>query len=69
MEKNIAIIGGGIMGVTTAFYLSRDARVQDGSVGVILVEANEIASGASGKAGGCVVICVLLCCILADLAI
>ncbi|KAF8476538.1 FAD dependent oxidoreductase, partial [Gautieria morchelliformis] len=40
------------MGVCTAYYLSDDERFKNGSVSVTLVEANEIASGASGKAGG-----------------
>ncbi|KIJ52387.1 hypothetical protein M422DRAFT_26007 [Sphaerobolus stellatus SS14] len=40
------------MGVSTAFYLSKDEGVKDGSVTVTILEANAIASGASGKAGG-----------------
>ena len=52
--QNVVIIGGGIIGVCAAFYLSRHELVKKGSVSVTLVEANEIASGASGKAGGLV---------------
>lgn len=52
MVDHIVIIGGGIMGVCTAYYLSQDERVKTGSVSVSIIEANEIASGASGKAGG-----------------
>ncbi|KIJ52388.1 hypothetical protein M422DRAFT_64893 [Sphaerobolus stellatus SS14] len=40
------------MGVSTCLYLSRHERVKNGSVSVSLVEANYVASGASGKAGG-----------------
>lgn len=50
--EHVVIIGGGVMGVCTAYYLSEDERFKTGSVSVSLIEANEIASGASGKAGG-----------------
>jgi len=52
MVEHIAIIGGGIIGVCTAYYISQHARFKSGSVLVTIVEANHIASGASGKAGG-----------------
>ena len=50
--KHIVVIGGGIIGVCTAYYLSEDERFKNASFSVTVVEANEIASGASGKAGG-----------------
>lgn len=50
--EHIVIIGGGIMGICTAYYLSGDERFRNASFSVTVVEANDIASGASGKAGG-----------------
>ncbi|KAF8517754.1 FAD dependent oxidoreductase [Hysterangium stoloniferum] len=52
MTDNIVIIGGGIIGVCTAYYLSQDDRFKSRSMSVTIVEANDIASGASGKAAG-----------------
>jgi len=52
MTENIVIIGGGIIGVCTAYYLSQDDRFKSRSMSVTIVEANDIASGASGKAAG-----------------
>ena len=49
--KTICIVGGGIVGVSTAFYLSSILSL-DENVKIIIVEANEIAGSASGKAGG-----------------
>ena len=49
--KTICIIGGGIVGVSTAFYLSSKLNL-DEDVKIVIVEANEIAGSASGKAGG-----------------
>jgi sarcosine oxidase, subunit beta len=40
----VLIIGGGVMGTSTAYHLARA-----GVRGVVLVEANELASGSSGK--------------------
>ncbi|KAI0032064.1 FAD dependent oxidoreductase [Vararia minispora EC-137] len=52
--KSIVIIGAGIIGSTTAFYLSRHPSL--GSAQVIILEASKsgAAQGASGKAGGLV---------------
>ncbi|KAG9019812.1 hypothetical protein FRB90_005960 [Tulasnella sp. 427] len=50
MSKSIAIIGGGIIGTCTAFYLSRHPKI--GSTRIHLFEGSSIAAGASGKAGG-----------------
>ena len=49
--RNIAIIGGGIVGVSTAYYLSRSPAL-DSETTVTLVEGVGIAAGASGYAGG-----------------
>jgi sarcosine oxidase subunit beta len=43
-DAAVAIIGGGVMGTSTAYQLAR-AGVQD----VVLLEANELACGSSGK--------------------
>ncbi|KAA1471912.1 FAD dependent oxidoreductase [Dentipellis sp. KUC8613] len=50
--KNIVIIGGGIIGCTTAFYLSR--HPSNTNAKIIVLEASKLgaAQGASGKAGG-----------------
>jgi glycine/D-amino acid oxidase-like deaminating enzyme len=52
MVEHVVIIGGGIIGICTAYYLSGDERFQSRKLSVTIVEANKIASGASGKAGG-----------------
>jgi hypothetical protein len=48
MSKSITIVGGGIIGSTTAYYLSRHPSKPK----VTLVEGTAIASAASGKSGG-----------------
>jgi glycine/D-amino acid oxidase-like deaminating enzyme len=49
-KQRIAVIGGGIIGASTAYYLSRDAPA---NVHVTLIEeAANVAPGASGKSGG-----------------
>lgn len=45
-------LGGGIIGCTTAYYLTRHPRFDPSLHSVTLVEAAKIANGASGKAGG-----------------
>lgn len=54
-SREIVIIGGGIIGCTTAYYLSRHSYFQSGNT-VTLIEASKRgpAQGASGKAGGLV---------------
>jgi len=53
--EEIVIIGGGIVGCTTAYYLSHHPKFADGSVKVTILEASSgVAHGASGKAGGLV---------------
>lgn len=55
-ERNIVIVGGGIIGCTTAYYLSSHPSFDSTSTRVTLLEAsrNGAAQGASGKAGGLV---------------
>ncbi|KAK6338155.1 hypothetical protein TWF696_001626 [Orbilia brochopaga] len=48
MPQRIVIVGGGIVGVSAAYFLSHHPS----SPSVTLIEASSIASGASGKAGG-----------------
>jgi len=50
--KNIVIIGGGIIGGTSAYFLSHHPSFQPTRDRITLLESTGIASGASGKAGG-----------------
>ena len=47
MESKIVIVGGGIIGCSTAYYLTKL-----GHRNVTLIEAVEVAHAASGRAGG-----------------
>ena len=51
-KKNIVIVGGGIQGCTTAYFLTRHPRFDPEKHSITLLEATSIAAGASGKAGG-----------------
>lgn len=51
-KKNVIIIGGGIIGSTTAYFLTRHPSYNPAVHTISLIEATGIASGASGKAGG-----------------
>lgn len=51
-KKNIVIVGGGIIGCTSAYYLSRHPSYDPSKHKITLLEATKIAGGASGKAGG-----------------
>lgn len=51
-KKNIIIIGGGIIGCTSAYYLTRHPSYDPSRHKITLLEATTIAGGASGKAGG-----------------
>jgi glycine/D-amino acid oxidase-like deaminating enzyme len=50
--KNIVVIGGGIIGSTSAYFLSRHPNFHAANHTITLLEATKIAGGASGKAGG-----------------
>lgn len=54
--KNIVVIGGGIIGCTTAYYLATHPRFAGSGASITLIEASKhgVAQGASGKAGGLV---------------
>ncbi|KAI5476784.1 hypothetical protein MNV49_007299 [Pseudohyphozyma bogoriensis] len=49
--QNIVVVGGGIIGTCSAYYLATSTTLPKGSK-VTIVEGSEIAAGASGKAGG-----------------
>ncbi|KAI6018356.1 FAD dependent oxidoreductase [Pisolithus marmoratus] len=55
-QTDIVIIGGGIIGCTTAYYLSRHPLYNSETTKIIVLEASAygVAQGASGKAGGLV---------------
>ncbi|KAI9831992.1 MAG: hypothetical protein M1826_002721 [Phylliscum demangeonii] len=50
--EDIVIVGGGIIGCTTAYYLTRHPSYDPSRHRITLLEATKIAGGASGKAGG-----------------
>ena len=52
LPKDIVIIGGGIIGCTTAYFLTRHPLYNPSKHSITLLEASKIAGGASGKAGG-----------------
>jgi glycine/D-amino acid oxidase-like deaminating enzyme len=49
--QRIVIIGGGIAGISTAYYLIRSASLPSGS-SITIIEGTDIAAAASGKSGG-----------------
>ncbi|KAK3631470.1 hypothetical protein LTR56_016834 [Elasticomyces elasticus] len=51
-KRNIVVIGGGIIGCTSAYFLTRHPSYDPAKHTVTLLEASKIAGGASGKAGG-----------------
>ena len=51
-RPNISAPGGGIIGCCSAYYLTRHPSFDPSRHSVTLLEASEIAGGASGKAGG-----------------
>ncbi|KZT08118.1 FAD dependent oxidoreductase [Laetiporus sulphureus 93-53] len=55
-EKNIVIIGGGIIGCTAAYYICSHPLFASSGAKITLIEASAsgVAKGASGKAGGLV---------------
>ncbi|KAI9036690.1 NAD(P)/FAD-dependent oxidoreductase [Aspergillus affinis] len=51
-RRDIVIVGGGIIGCCSAYYITRHPSFDPLRHSVTLIEASEIAGGASGKAGG-----------------
>ncbi|WQF79816.1 Putative FAD dependent oxidoreductase, FAD/NAD(P)-binding domain superfamily [Colletotrichum destructivum] len=51
-KRNIVIVGGGIIGSTTAYFLTRHPKYNPALHQITILEATSIAAGASGKAGG-----------------
>ncbi|KAL1892135.1 hypothetical protein Cpir12675_004685 [Ceratocystis pirilliformis] len=51
-KKNIVIVGGGIIGCTTAYFLTRHAKYDPELHSITILEASAIAAGSSGRAGG-----------------
>ncbi|KAA8572360.1 hypothetical protein EYC84_002983 [Monilinia fructicola] len=51
-QRNIIIIGGGIIGCTSAYFLTRHPLYNPSTTKITIIEAQSIASAASGKAGG-----------------
>ncbi|KAF2204339.1 FAD dependent oxidoreductase [Delitschia confertaspora ATCC 74209] len=51
-KKSIVVVGGGIIGSTTAYFLAHHAKFNPELHTITLLEATKIAGGASGKAGG-----------------
>ncbi|KAK4631016.1 Putative oxidoreductase [Fulvia fulva] len=51
-KRDIVIIGGGIIGCTSAYYLTRHSKYDLSKHKITVLEASKIAGGASGKAGG-----------------
>ncbi|EYE96707.1 NAD(P)/FAD-dependent oxidoreductase [Aspergillus ruber CBS 135680] len=51
-RREIVIIGGGIIGCCSAYYLTRHPSYDPSRHSITVLEASEIAGGASGKAGG-----------------
>ncbi|KLO05118.1 FAD dependent oxidoreductase [Schizopora paradoxa] len=52
--KHIVIIGGGIIGCTSAYYITHHPTFTSNNAVVTILEASSVAGGASGKAGGLV---------------
>ncbi|TAQ86654.1 hypothetical protein B7494_g5032 [Chlorociboria aeruginascens] len=51
-QRKIVIVGGGIIGCTSAYFLTRHPLFNPSLHKITILEAQSIASGASGKAGG-----------------
>lgn len=51
-KKHIVIVGAGIIGVCTAYYLVKNPKFDPHMMHISLVEGKRVAGGASGRAGG-----------------
>jgi glycine/D-amino acid oxidase-like deaminating enzyme len=49
--ENIVVVGGGIAGITTAYYLATHPQRPSGSK-ITVIEGTKVAAGASGYSGG-----------------
>lgn len=49
--ETIVIVGAGVIGCSTAYFLAHHARLKPGTR-IVVVEGSDVAAGASGKAGG-----------------
>ncbi|CCG81102.1 UPF0673 membrane protein C1F5.03c [Taphrina deformans PYCC 5710] len=50
--KDIVVVGAGIIGVSTAYFLSQHPTFDAKSTTITILDGSEVAAGASGKAGG-----------------
>ncbi|KAF5211853.1 Putative oxidoreductase [Clavispora lusitaniae] len=51
-KKHIIIVGAGIIGICTAYYLVKHPKFDPAKYHISIVESKRVAGGASGKAGG-----------------
>lgn len=51
-QEQIVIIGGGIVGVSTAYFLVNHPQFDSQRYAVTVIEGTRVAAAASGKAGG-----------------
>lgn len=51
-KKHIIIVGAGIIGVCTAYYIVKHEKFDPAKYHISIIESKRVAGGASGKAGG-----------------
>lgn len=51
-KKHIIIVGAGIIGVCTAYYIVKHKKFDPAKYHITIIESKRVAGGASGKAGG-----------------
>lgn len=51
-KKHIIIVGAGIIGVCTAYYIVKHKKFDPSKYHITIIESKRVAGGASGKAGG-----------------
>jgi hypothetical protein len=56
VECDIAIIGSGMAGVKTAYHLCKQLKLQGSEPSILILEAREVCSGATGRNGVCICI-------------
>ncbi|RKL45824.1 hypothetical protein BFJ72_g3369 [Fusarium proliferatum] len=62
--RNIVIIGGGVIGCCTAYYITRHPAYNPQRDQITILEASSIAAAASGKAGGLIALWAFPSCIV-----